>query len=594
MKEKTRKISKISMCLALFLILSLGVIYAANVISSKGELNDDGIIDYSDVNLLEKHLIHLQALPEEKHTNADMNGDGEITVTDLSLLIKKIENKRDYTVELINMDTPNYYPKKGETIEITFGAVINYQDVSIEKIVINNQEQNVENEAGVYKIKVNVGNQAGKQEYHINKVILNTGAEVKVDNTISVCVLKAEPYIEENSYKLEETFEGKAYINFNLVDQEQSITSAQFSVYEIANTEPQAEQMQNTLEPQVKETEVIVAQTNITAGENRHEVHVEDGKTYRVIINVAYNAAKDPIEGKEYTGESFVYSKEFTMALDYQFSISNIHSLKDGQESNKFAKKEPITIQFDSTNIAYENTGSSNFEPSTITVNNKQYEVTKQEDRYVATIDGLEQIGENTITIEKVKLKNGKEIVLETGNTVTITIDAQKPVVSNLKAEENVQEKNMKVTFHIEDEAKSIQSAKVVLYDSGENIIASQDITTEEIENGNIEKIFNTQTTDSYIIKVIANYQDTEDHIITDSVLFEKEITANRFATIKNAKVEPTTLEKKETVKITYEIETNSESEVAKIRVNNLDCIATKVANGTYEIITEVGEEAKV
>ena len=57
-------------------------------------------------------------------------------------------------------------------------------------------------------------------------------------------------------------------------------------------------------------------------------------------------------------------------------------------------------------------------------------------------------------------MKNGKEIVLETGNTVTITIDAQKPVVSNLKAEENVQEKILKVTFHIEDEAKSIQSAK--------------------------------------------------------------------------------------------------------------------------------------
>ena len=373
MNEKTKKLIKISICSTLFLMLSLGAIYATSVLSSKGELNDDGMIDYLDVNLLEKHLIHLQALPDEKHEKADMNGDGEITVTDLSLLIKKIENKRDYTVELINMDTPNYYPKKGETIEITFGAVINYQDVSIEKIVINNQEQNVENEAGAYKIKVNVGNQAGKQEYHINKVILNTGAEVKVDNTISVCVLKAEPYIEENSYKLEETFEGKAYINFNLVDQEQSITSAQFSVYEIANTEPQAEQMQNTLEPQVKETEVAVAQTNITAGENRHEVHVEDGKTYRVIINVAYNAVKDPIEGKEYKGESFVYSKEFTMALDYQFSISNIHTLKDGQESNKFAKKEPITIQFDSTNIAYENTGSSNFEPSTITVNNKKY-----------------------------------------------------------------------------------------------------------------------------------------------------------------------------------------------------------------------------
>lgn len=51
MKEKTKKMIKISICSALFLILFLGVIYAANVISSKGELNDDGIVDYSDVNL---------------------------------------------------------------------------------------------------------------------------------------------------------------------------------------------------------------------------------------------------------------------------------------------------------------------------------------------------------------------------------------------------------------------------------------------------------------------------------------------------------------------------------------------------------------
>ncbi len=586
MKEKAKKIITISIFSTLFLMLSLGVIYATNIISSKGELNDDGIIDYNDASLLESHLIHIQDLPEDKIFNADMDSDGEIMVTDLSLLIKKIENEREYTVELIDLDTPNYYPKKGEEIEITFGAIINYGDVRIEKVIINEQEYTVQNENGIYKIKVNVGEQAGKQEYKISKVILNTDAEVKMNDTFTVSVLKEQPFIEESSYKLEETFEGKAYINFNLVDGEQSITSAQFSVYEISNASAQVNQTEGL------QTEIV--QTNITAGENRQEVPVEEGKTYRVVINVAYNLAKDQIEGKEYQAESFIYSKEFIMALDYQLSISDIQTLKDGQQSNKFAKKEPITIQFDSTNIAYEGTGSQNFEPSTITVNNKEYEVTKQEDHYLATIDGLEQTGENTITIEKVKLKNGKEIVLETGNTVIITIDAQKPVISNLETEENVQEKNMKVTFHIEDAAKSIQTAKVVLYDSGENIIASQDITTEEIENGNVEKIFNTKTTDSYIIKVIATYQETEDHVITDSVLFEREITANRFATIVNAKVEPATTEKNKTVKITYEIETNSESEVAKIRVNNLDCIATKIANGKYEVIIEVGEEAKV
>ena len=51
MKDKMKKILKISICLIVFLILTLGAIYATNVLSSKGELNDDGIIDYKDVNL---------------------------------------------------------------------------------------------------------------------------------------------------------------------------------------------------------------------------------------------------------------------------------------------------------------------------------------------------------------------------------------------------------------------------------------------------------------------------------------------------------------------------------------------------------------
>ena len=327
MKEKAKRIITISIFSTLFLMLSLGVIYATNIISSKGELNDDGIIDYNDASLLESHLIHIQDLPEDKIFNADMDSDGEIMVTDLSLLIKKIENEREYTVELIDLDTPNYYPKKGEEIEITFGAIINYGDVRIEKVIINEQEYTVQNENGIYKIKVNVGEQAGKQEYKISKVILNTDAEVKMNDTFTVSVLKEQPFIEESSYKLEETFEGKAYINFNLVDGEQSITSAQFSVYEISNASAQVNQTEGL------QTEIV--QTNITAGENRQEVPVEEGKTYRVVINVAYNLAKDQIEGKEYQAESFIYSKEFIMALDYQLSISDIQTLKDGQQSNK-------------------------------------------------------------------------------------------------------------------------------------------------------------------------------------------------------------------------------------------------------------------
>ena len=57
--------------------------------SGKGDLNDDGSTDYTDVELLEKHLIGLELLPEGRQRAADMNSDGKLTVTDLSLLIRR-------------------------------------------------------------------------------------------------------------------------------------------------------------------------------------------------------------------------------------------------------------------------------------------------------------------------------------------------------------------------------------------------------------------------------------------------------------------------------------------------------------------------
>ena len=55
-------------------------------------------------------------------------------------------------------------------------------------------------------------------------------------------------------------------------------------------TKFQIYQAQNSNTNTKEETQVEVVQTNITAGENSQEVPVEEGKTYRVVISVAYNA----------------------------------------------------------------------------------------------------------------------------------------------------------------------------------------------------------------------------------------------------------------------------------------------------------------
>lgn len=104
----------------------------------QGELNGDLEINYIDVNKLQLHLIHLQTLPVEKLKNVDMNYDGNITITDLTLLIQKIEKRLkpkeeispiDYTETLENIENP----------EIGF-----YEPVSIKMKLAGNEVKNLQ------------------------------------------------------------------------------------------------------------------------------------------------------------------------------------------------------------------------------------------------------------------------------------------------------------------------------------------------------------------------------------------------------------------------------------------------------------------
>jgi len=533
----------------------------------KGELDDIGVIDMLDVEVLQRHLIKLETLPSNKEWNADMNSDSKITITDLSLLVRKVEDRRDYTIELINVDTENYYIDRNQEIEIEFMADINYKDVAIRKMIINGKEYEVEipNETrNTYSLKVNVGENEGIQEYKFTRAVLDTGTEVKLDHKFEVVVLKKCPEIK--NYQLEENFEGTANITFDLVDEDNSIENAKFAVYKQNDKKEKGDKL---------------TETYISAGNNKQEIPVEEGKDYLVEILVSYDTAPEKIEGKDHIDEELTYLKEFKSGLDYEFKITNIKTQKEGEEKHNFARNEEIQVSFNSTNKAYESTNSSNFEPSKVTINGKEYDVKKEDNKYIATIEGIEEIGEQTITIEKVKLGNGKEFTVEKDNSVKITIDETKAVLTNFEAQENIEEQNIKVKFQILDEEQTIHSARIELYDSGENIIERKEITLEEIANGTIEKILATKKTNKYIVKVIVAYEQTG---AEETVLYKKEIPAIMTASIKDAQIDKTQISKGENVKITYEIETNSTSEIAKIRVNSGNYTVTKKAEGSYEI----------
>ena len=118
---------KVLVVFVLITIMFIGNVYAAN---NKGDLNEDGQVDYKDVNLLQEHLINLKQLPNEKHSMADMNEDGKLTVTDLSFLINLIEGRIEETrkVEMKDILDVYLYRKNGENVSEL--SQVNVKDLS--------------------------------------------------------------------------------------------------------------------------------------------------------------------------------------------------------------------------------------------------------------------------------------------------------------------------------------------------------------------------------------------------------------------------------------------------------------------------------
>ncbi len=551
---------------------AMGTIYAAvHNFVSKGELNDDGEINYADVNLLELHLIHKQDLPDNKLENADMNNDEQLTVTDLTLLIQKIERTLDYQVQLSDTGLENYYPNKNQDIILKFDASVSY-DANVKKVVVNGQEyevQKVEGATNEYTFKTNTGNVAGIKEYHFTEVLLDNEKRVKVDYTLRVDVLKEKPIIK--NYITEENInEQKIKVSFDLEDKDNSMTSAKLEILD--------------------ETEKVIQEQGIEKGHNQVEVAVPEGKKYKINVVLYYDLDSNQLQPEEdHTGMEQII-KELQMVIDYNLKITNITTKKDNQPTTTFEKNQSIQLAFESTN-------STIHEPTTIKVNGKEYAVTKKDNQYMATIDAMTELGEKEIVIEEVVLGNGKKFTLENDNKTTIKVIKQKPTVTDFTSEENIAENNIKVSFMLNDEDKAMKKVILLLLDAQGKEIGREELSQEEIEKaGKIEKTLTTKVTSKYKVKVMATYNqtgvDTED--VVDSVLLEQEIKAEPRATIKEVVSNKDYVEKGETVTITYDIETNKTEAISKIRVSNTDCEVKKLENGKYEVTLTVGEDSGV
>ena len=609
-KSKIQYILRIGIIFILLLVMFLGVIYAVSNLPEKGELNDDGEVNYADVSLLQLHLIHLQELPEDKLENADMNNDGKITVTDLTLLIQKIEKQLDYEVDITELKASNYYPNKNEEIEISFDADVNY-DATIKNITINNEEYDVKKEENTskYSIKINVGNTSGVKEYKLTGITLNNGKTIKIDYTIQIDVLKQAPQI--TNYKVEEDVgNSKLKAIFKVEDPEETIILGN---YEIIEDKKQNLEVEVEDEGQEQENKIIQL-GEITAGDNEIEFTAEEGKHYKLRMYIKYDLDTNTLQTEIDNIGNITEEKDLSLIEDYNFEISNIETFRNKndnlEKADEFDIGETIVIKFDSTNI-------TQYIPEKAVINGKLCELSQEGNNYVANAEGLKDTGNQTVNIEKIILNNGK--TFEVNKEVQVNIIKKAPTVESFKGRENLEIKIIDVMLQIRDDNKSITNLTVKLFDENDNEVSRDDITAklndsnlQEIENdGQVLNVYNIMANletknmpmaNKYKIKLFASYcllENNENYTYTDKLIEEYELEALPIVNIQNVEVSNKYPEKGENIELTYKIETNKEaSELTGITINNLKCKTTsdvdEDGNITYSAIIEAGDKAGI
>ena len=620
--KKQRRIIVILLA-TILLIQFVGTVYGAiTYFSQKGELNGDGAVNYADVNLLVSHLVHIKSLEEGKSEeeakvvmqNADMNNDGEITVTDLSFLIQKIENDLDYEVTMSQLNVNNFYPTKNEEITLSFEAEANYEAV-IKNITMNGKEYElVRNEANqnLYEIKVNVGDISGVKEYKFEKANLTNGKSVKLDYSVKVDVLKEIPKVI-NWRQSEDIEKLELNLSFDIKDEDRAFTSGTYTIIE------KQEGQENTENGETVTDENCIKAGELTSGFNTINVKVEENKNYQVDMCIMYNLDTDTLENEEDNQGNQTHKEDISLIVDYKFKLSDVktYRYKDGQEeqTEEFSAGEYITLKFNSTNETI-------CIPKEAVINGKTYELLQEGDTYTAIVDGFDTVGENMLKMESVILSNGKVIDVskfEENKEIKIKITKNSPTIARFRANEDKENSKLDSNIYVKDIDNSISKLVIKLdaeKDGIESEIANVDLTNRLVESNlvkeeNDTEIANTyyinalldiskvSMVDNYKVKIFANYSLDGKNTNTDILLLEEDLEASPVVQIENAVASKEHVEKDENITLNYKIETNKEDkEITHIIVNNLQCIATRHEdndeNVTYSVTLPTGKEAGI
>ena len=564
-----RRILAGSLVLVSAAALTAGTVYA---FAGRGELNGDGQTDYTDVELLERHLIGLETLPEDSRARADMNLDGRLTVIDLALLIRKIEGELEYEVELSSV-TEKFYYEKGEQAELKLQAKVSH-GASIEKVTVDGREYPAQAVEGtsVYTVRPDGGEVAGVQTWHVTEVLLENGKRVKTELTEQTEVLKSHPQVD--GFLAEEvTDQGRMRVSFHLADEDQAVESASFEVLEEFLTEP-------------------FFSEEAVRGENVFTLDLEENKLYKAHVLVTYDRSSGALDAGGNHGGSLSVVKDVQMNLDYAFTFGGMRTgREDGEQTSLFSKGEPVALTFESSN-------GTRFRPERIRVNGTYYPVSQAGDGYRALLDGFDTAGEKELRAEQIVLENGRAFDLTGDNLLQVTVLRDMPQVRELAAAEEAEDGQFHVFFRLTDPDGALSASRVQIRKADGQIAGEMAFTEEDLKEGVFDRrisLLDRGLTDSYAVQVRGDLALSEESDEEQGrILGETTLQAVTRAVVTESRAVRPLLEKGEEAELLFAMEHNARSAPSALVIDHLEVPAEAVEGGLWKVSVPAPEQAGV
>ena len=211
--------------------------------------------------------------------------------------------------------------------------------------------------------------------------------------------------------------------------------------------------------------------------ENSFNYEFKEDVTYTILVNVTYDLDSDKLN--DITGQKNLYKNEqiytntFKIESDYEFSINNV-TITDAIE-----KGQKPTITFDSEN----NKGAK---IDYIVIKDEEHDITQvSENHYEITLEKLDtqDFGKYYIDIQKIVLDNLKVFEKEKDyniNELTYTVLKNAPTVDNIEVQNNSENKNVSVTYKVNDDNDTLEKLNAVLVDSTDKILDTKEISKTE------------------------------------------------------------------------------------------------------------------